>query len=459
MTDKVKKYIRRALEITLFILLFCVMFICITYGFRDPLANSRDNIVGFYAEDKNSLDVVVLGTSSTFSAYNPLEAYNQYGYTSYDLCTNIMLQNSMPYYVREMYKTQNPKLVVVDVAPFLYGHTANDFRGGAWRYNIDAMKISKNRFDLINAVIPKEEPKLTYYFDLLYYHTNRKLDYEYMFWNRRDISKGYNGLNLDVAYDSFEDYYPAEEALSEESLLYLNQLIEELKKHDCKILFITDPIGDGFQKYGFLAKAAYIERIVTAQGCDFLNMSYHNDEIGLDPHMDFSLDEMHYHLYSADKITAFLGKYISENYELPDHRNQGDYAGWDTAYNEWLEERVIQENFMKWAFGYCFSSKNTPDFMNQILIRMKSAYLKCAMYAPDDSPYYETAMNYDSDESLLLRLKEVGNDIDTDGNPIILKTIVCDAVTGDFYDCALFTEKNIYHFNEEGALIVDDDNE
>ena len=178
------KYKSRTCKIVKFLLFFIVvsfLFTQLTYVYRGTLAHTRDNISGYYAEKKDSLDVVILGTSSTFSAFMPMEIWANYGIAAYNMCTNVLFMDSMKYYVREIERTQKPQLLIIDTAPFLYGHKSGAFvsEESHLRYNTDGLVISRNRFNLINAIVPAEK-RIEFYFDLFYYHGNEDASVKFL---------------------------------------------------------------------------------------------------------------------------------------------------------------------------------------------------------------------------------------------------------------------------------------
>lgn len=182
---KYKSQIYKIVKLFLFAMIVLFLFIQLTYVYR----GYRNNLSGYYAEKKDSLDVVILGTSSTFSAFMPMEIWGNYGIASYNMCTNVLFMDSMKYYIREIEKTQSPQLLIIDTAPFLYGHKSGAFLNeeSHLRYNTDGLSISLNRVNLINAIIPKEK-RTEFYFDLFYYHGNEDISLEYLF-NKCDNEK------------------------------------------------------------------------------------------------------------------------------------------------------------------------------------------------------------------------------------------------------------------------------
>lgn len=126
----------------------------------------------------------------------------QYAGRQYDYCTNVQFENSLRHSVKEIMKTQSPKLIVIDVAPFIQQHSAGQFPEGEDRelvikYNIDSMSYSLNRIQLIHELNQESNGDmysfLYYVFDICRYHTNKpsweKHDNAYS-----DVTRGYGYL-------------------------------------------------------------------------------------------------------------------------------------------------------------------------------------------------------------------------------------------------------------------------
>ena len=54
-------------------------------------------------------------------------------------------------------------------------------------------------------------------------------------------------------------------------------------------------------------------------------------------------DDDHLNYYGAQKITAHLGKYIKEHYDIPDRRLDPAYAKWNDDYKLYVQDTFAQE--------------------------------------------------------------------------------------------------------------------
>ena len=355
----------------------------LTYIYRSGLAHTRGNVSGFYDEKDDSLDVIVIGTSTTFSAFVPMEAWNRWGIVSYNLCTNNMYTNSIKYYVREALKTQDPCLVVIDIAPFLFGHIApsvmNEWNEPQARYNTDGMNLSRNRNALIREIVPKEYGRWSFYFDLLYYHRDEAPNPIFIDNRHHSIVKGYNNLPILQIYGSDEiiERNDAEIRLDEENDRVLHELLEELREYDFPILFIAPPYLDIKGERNLSGLSAYIGSVIRQYGFDFFNMADDREKIGIDHTFDYSLDCLHYNISSAEKITAHLCDYMVHHYDIPDRRGEEGYLLWEEDYVLWQE---LLNQYRDETAEQRIQVLGETDQLAQYLDRLKSGYFSCCIW-------------------------------------------------------------------------------
>ncbi|MBD5531549.1 MAG: hypothetical protein HDQ98_05000 [Lachnospiraceae bacterium] len=403
-----RRKIQRVIAAALFWALLAGTFVHLTYIYRGGLSHTRKHVAGFYDEEEDSLDVIIIGTSATFSAFMPMEAWNQYGMVSYNFSINTLYTDSIKYYVREALKTQSPKLLVIDIAPFLFGHHSFGKMQEAFevptRYNTDGLSFSKNRFDLINEIVPVWEDRLEFYFDLFYYHGDTIPQPVYAQNRRHTVEKGYDNLPIKEVYESsgLVERSRTEVELDEANKEAFLDLLEELQDYDFPILFVSQPYlnVEGQNTDGL---AAYMERVIGEHGFAFLNMTDHADEIGIDPKLDYSLDYLHYNTASAEKITAYLGQYIMERYPIPDRRADEAYRSWHEDYAEWqdiLEDyRGETERQRMEVFGRMTKPARYLDLM-------QSNYYSCCIWIPAQSPVYHDAVLREKIEELGVTMQE-----------------------------------------------------
>ena len=74
--------------------------------------DSTRKVNGFYAEEKDSLDFVFVGSSQMFTTVVPAVLWEEYGITSYDFGNNEQPMYLSYYYIKEALKYQKPKTLL-----------------------------------------------------------------------------------------------------------------------------------------------------------------------------------------------------------------------------------------------------------------------------------------------------------------------------------------------------------
>ncbi|MBQ9644464.1 MAG: SGNH/GDSL hydrolase family protein, partial [Lachnospiraceae bacterium] len=64
------------------------------------------------------------------------------------------------------------------------------------------------------------------------------------------------------------------------------------------------------------------------------------DEMEIDGLTDYYDNRAHTNALGSEKVTAYLGQYLREHYDLPDRRGDAAYASWDEAYARWQSEHA-----------------------------------------------------------------------------------------------------------------------
>jgi hypothetical protein len=134
------------------------------------------------------------------------------------------------------------------------------------------------------------------------------------------------------------------------------------------------------------------------------------------------MDESHHlNTSGAKKVTDYMGRYLSDNYDIEDKRDSEEYSFWKDDYDEYKTEKIewLREQQDNWSY---LAILNDRDFYVQI-------------YANEDSDIY-------SDEELV----ELIYNIDVYGSVDILAETseymdynyvieVYDSSTGALVDC------------------------
>lgn len=327
-----------------FILIFVLLLTGVSYIVRTN-GDIKDRFAGFYAEEKNSIDVLMFGGSTIATSFSPGYMWGEYGFTSYPLSSNTQRPKAIRYLLEEAYKYQSPELVVIELRMFTYEDEKLKVDEPHIREVTDNMRYSLHRIKTVSEMtdgVESFEDKLSYYFDIIKYHSNwamffqpeelQKVDY-----SKADLHKGFEHPEKILYHDEEYDRYISTEerlAIPKEQEVELHNLIAFLKENNQEALFVVTPCIYGTEYY---AQMNYMKDIVEQEGFAYLNVHDYVDYVCA---IDY-LDGGHSNILGAKKCSDLLGKIISREYDLTDKRSQDGFASWDESFNAF--ERVYNE--------------------------------------------------------------------------------------------------------------------
>lgn len=357
---KARTYRRRAIKIVALILA-----VLITTWFLQEfiLCNANHNterIRGFYLEDEDSLDVVVVGSSEVYCDYSAGLAYEECGYTSYPFATEANTARNYEAIIREIKRTQDPKLIVIEINGAIYGDV-NLSKEVNLRRVTDNIPLNENKIDLVEKGATSDQ--IEYYVPFIKYHDSWDNFGNSIGWSISmilDRLRGYNLLkgvkNRSLILKPTKKVYPSARIQTRRPLFgksydalieFLQMLIDEGITSD-QILFVRFPhvvTEDNLTRYN---RGNTIGDIVRRYGYKFVSFEADDPEIGLDVNHDFYNIE-HMNIYGQQKFTKYFSHWLQENYDIaPSELTDKQQEEWDLAtkyYDAYIEysEQVISE--------------------------------------------------------------------------------------------------------------------
>lgn len=282
----------------------------------------------FYELDRDTVDVLVLGSSHAFQAFNTGTLWDEYGISSFILGGAVQPMWNSYYYLKEALKTQSPKLILLEG----YGSSFT------FDYGEDS-QIIKNTFglrwslDKVNAILASAPRERWWEFLLSYsqYHTRYKelnsTDFlpdqgNPLFFDWKGFGCAMQTTPLE-AIDARTITGTLE--LTEKTEKYYRAIVELAREAGIPIEVIVSPfssIGEEQQKRFNRAGEIAAELDVPYLNCNLLV-----EEIGIDYATDVP-DTEHLNYRGNRKFTKYIGNYLKGKYELPDHRGETKYATW-----------------------------------------------------------------------------------------------------------------------------------
>lgn len=359
-----KKYLNKnLLKIGIFILIFILLF-CGLGAFFNPTGTIMEwfqsyTVIEFYKERPNSIDVLYVGNSCIYTGVSPMEIYKNTGITGYSFSTSGQRVASSYYFIKEAYRNQKPKIVFLEVGDFFTGIDKNDEM--SIRRAIDSLKFSSNKLEMIGDDDYKLTgfEKLSCIFPILRFHSRwNKLDESDL---RKFIFKGnytdkgyllekntkkYDGkINRKLKKKLEEEQDETEDELQIgmskipiEIRAKLDKIIDFCKQNNSELIFIKIPEPKTWND----EKHEIIEDYAREKGIKFLDLNY-DEKINIDWQADTQDGGDHLNLFGAEKVGKYLSDYLKENYNLPDHREDGNYNDWNDFLLAYEEEKQYNQ--------------------------------------------------------------------------------------------------------------------
>lgn len=302
----------------LFLLMLSRIFIPKNNSKKAGIIQERLRAVGVFAEPENTLDVMIIGDSEAYTSFIPLEAWNEYGYTSYASGGPKLKLTDLDRLLDEILEKQKPKIIMLETY-------------------IIYRKIPVS--DLIAQPVKKVLPGLEY-------HDRWK-------------SLKLNDFFGEIEYTNIEKdkgFYLKEEIKGCKNKEYMKKTtkakeIPEINEfYVKKIKEYCDLIGAELvlyscpsQKNWNMQKHNGIELLANELEVEYIDLNLMQEQIQIDWTKDTRDEGDHLNYTGALKSTKFLSKYLSEK-NLPDHREDNNYNEWNELYRKYKERTTTKDN-------------------------------------------------------------------------------------------------------------------
>ena len=314
---KIKKY-----RNSLFFIILALLIIGSSAGLSylsmqdDHLLQSRNkSMIRIQKQREDSLDVLVVGDSLSYSAISPVKMWEEKGIASY-VCGQSGQKIQETYSMLETaFKTQHPKVVVMETGPL-------------FRVRGKSEEIKSTLSEMGNR-----------YFPIFRYHDVWKTLLFGKKYAEQDF-EGYLVRGTKTPYANGDIYMSKAKTLEEikPSIdLYMQKIIALCEKNDAKLLLVSVPSPHNYNTARCNAIAACAEE----SGIAYLNLNDTVNPVGINWQVDCLDKGDHLNVSGAEKVSIYLAAYLKENYDLPDHRGEDAYASY--AQIEKQYDRIVNE--------------------------------------------------------------------------------------------------------------------
>lgn len=299
------------LKLVIFIILFLTSFVVASKVLVRKGNGYGSDVITFYHEKKNSLDLIFFGSSHSYATFIPSIIKEETNLNSYNFATQQQPLWISYHYMLEALKYQKPKYFVLEV--LMTSVDDNYMDEGVNRDAIDKMRFSTNKINVINESVENKSDRLSYYLNIIKYHSRwnelGKADILSLLPNYHLKNNGYTYLpkgDVKVEKNNIKNYKETKE-LSKKNMKYLNKIIDLAKENNIELILVKSPVEITEEKQIYYNE---VEKIAKDNNLNFINYNYLYDEINLDFENDF-FDRGHLDGDGAEKVSRHFANYLN----------------------------------------------------------------------------------------------------------------------------------------------------
>ncbi|MDF2539731.1 MAG: putative rane protein [Herbinix sp.] len=324
------------------------------------------SLIEEYYDDEKDNDVIFIGDCEVYENFSPITLWEKYGITSFIRGSAQQLIWQSYYLLEETLKYEKPEVVVFNVLSMKYDVPQKEAYN---RLTLDKMKLSMSKINDITASMMEDESFISYIFPLLRYHSRWSEltwdDFKYMFHKPKISHNGFL-MRVDVKPVTVipEGRKLADYQFGQNSYDYLDKMTKLCKENDIELILIKAP---STYPYWYDEWDAQMVQYAEENNLAYYNFLEMSSEIGIDFNTDTYDAGLHLNLSGAEKMSNYFGKILSEEFKVPDRRNELDTSMvWEKKadYYYTMKEDQLRElaeyGYLK-SYGALVQNNDTED--------------------------------------------------------------------------------------------------
>lgn len=367
------------IRIVCFFLVLTTVMLGVNKIFKVKYADGIYSMTKYYELDKNTVDVILLGSSHCFENFNTGTLWDEFGMASYLLCGSFQPLWNTYYYLKEGLKTQTPKVIVLE--GYMTKMEEDYMDDSRIIKNNYGMKMSLNKIKAIAESTPRENwPEFMLEYEQYHNRYKELSASDFMKNQHYTLYDDWKGLGLNMATTPLEtiDVKGIEERqeLNAKTEKYYRMIIELAQSKNIPIVVAISPYAGITEER--MKQFNRASDIAAEYGVPFINFNTELDEIGIDFSKD-AADPAHLNYKGNTKFSAYFGKWLKSEYDIPDRRGQKEYESWqknadyirEMIYNQQLTESHNLESMAlklcNEAYWVVVSVNDDCDIENEVI--------------------------------------------------------------------------------------------
>lgn len=301
-------------------------------------------VAEYYREVKDH-DVIFVGDCEVYENFSPAILWEEFGINSY-------IRGSAEQYIWQSYylledtlRYETPQAVVFNIQSLQFSESQREAYN---RMSLEGMEWSPVKVKAILASMKPEENFLDYVFPLLRYHSRwselTSSDVAYMFRTKPVSHNGYY-MRVDVRpAENVPTGKPlADYSFGENAWKYLDMMVELCAEKGIRLVLIKAP---SLYPYWYPQWEEQVEAYAAEKGLPYINFLELQEETGIDYTTDTYDGGLHMNLSGAEKLSRYIGRYLTEEVGISDRRGETELAGrWEEKLAAYEAEKQAQYDY------------------------------------------------------------------------------------------------------------------
>ncbi len=381
---------------------------------------SQRKYVKFF-EEKKDYDVIFYGSSHVLSGIQPMELWNNYGITSFNLGGHAA-SIGMSYWVfRQSLNYHKPKLAILDIYD-MYAYDQPYMDISFMHYSMDAYPMGVTKFmavqDLLKGRSTAEKAELFFPFSV--YHSrwdevteeSAKAAFDTEIFNSNCGSEIRYGVAVPHEYERVDPEITMEG--SEGADTYIRNFVRTCRDAGVEVCFIRVPYPAcpenqmAENRVMKLASELGVRVIDLMRGAELDKML---DSKVINWNTDFVDANAHLNAVGAYKVTMYLGALLKQYYGFTDKRENAEYSNWNEDFKHYYvpvisAEMAAQTDFKTLLMFASYPEYETemtvtkdyePDEISEMLYKLHGSRLKITEAESIDQGIAQDRVNFDMD--------------------------------------------------------------
>lgn len=295
----------------LFILLYLLSHLFRPKNNREDFGMGEMKANGILAERENSIDVVAVGDSECALAISPMAIWQEQGIVSYNCGTAGQYLYEAYGYLLQAFQRQEIQVVLLDTN-LIFRECAAE----SWLFSKAERWLPVLRYHNRWKSMRAEDLG-----PVKYTWTD-----EYKGWMFYTESEPYCGGEYMIPTDAVRE-------IPDCNQICLREIVRLCEKEGASLIFISTPSPVNWNYESHNA----VQALSDAWHIPYLDMNLMTDEIAIDWQTETKDGGDHLNYLGAAKASAWLGRYLAQQYDLTDHRGEDSYADWEEAFQIYQE--------------------------------------------------------------------------------------------------------------------------